>query len=296
MTPSTQWRDLPLSGAPVYDEETDTLVRQSIVGQMLLCPKRVELDGQDGHLAMVSEPLAFGTCMHYLAEKDLEAGEPRLDLLTNMNEWIEEILIEQYEWSLDKVPNPRNFFEELAGAYRLWRTQVQPNLKGEMLGIEAEMQAYLGEGNSSAIHLQGTADVVFPTRLVDFKTSGRAWKQEKADVSIQASLYMALCKQVFDRKIQKFTFWCYDRSKREWTALETQRTVKQINSALLSAYEYGLQIEAGIFPATPVPESSFVKKRGWYCSPRFCGSWNLCPSKYLNDSVDESVVAIRSWN
>lgn len=291
----TRWRDLPLTDAPLFNEEEDTLVRQSIIGQLQLCAKRVELEGREGHLTMVSEPLVFGTCVHYLAEKDLEAGEPRLDLLTNMNEWVEEILTTQYDWSLAQVPNVRDFFDELAGAYRLWRTQVRPTLKGTPLGVECEMRMYLGEGNRNRIHLQGTADVLYPSRLVDFKTSKRPWSQAKADVSIQASLYMALAKQVYDVEVKRMTFWNYARSKREWLPIHTVRTVKQIDAALLSAYEYGLQIEAGIFPATPVPEASFQKKRGWYCSPQYCGAWNICPSKYMNDDVDEKIVAVRSW-
>jgi len=289
-----QWRNLPEQAAP-YDEEAHVLVRQSTIGQLQLCGKRVELAGSDGYLEPVSEPLVFGTCVHYLAEQDLLAGEPRLDLLTNMNEWIEEILVTEYDWTLAQVPNVRNFFDEIAGAYRLWRTTVRPTFRKEPLGVELKMELPLGEGRDKQIYLQGTCDVLFPSRLVDFKTSRSPWLQDKADVSIQASLYMALAKQTFDIEVKRMTFWNYARGKREWIPLHTARTVKQIDAALLSAYEYGLQMEAGIYPATPVPESSFNKKRGWYCSPQFCGAWNICPAKYLADDRDEKTVAIRSW-
>ena len=244
---------------------------------------------------MVSEPLAFGTCVHYLAEQDLLAGEPRLDLLTNMNEWVEQILTEQYEWSLAQVPNVRDFFDELAGAYRLWRSEVRPTLKGQPLGIEEEMYLYLGPGRNGNIWLRGTADVIYSARGVDFKTSRKPWDQAKADLSIQASLYMALIRHRYNQKVQRFTFWNYARQGRYWKPLHTERKVRQIDAALLTAYESGLQVEAGFYPATPVPESAFQKKRGWYCSPKFCSAWNICPSKYMNDDVDESVVAVRSW-
>lgn len=287
-------RDLPQSQG-VYDEETGTLIRQSTIGQFQLCAKRVEYDGQPGHLAMVSEPLAFGTCMHYLAEQDIISGAPRLDLLMNMNEWVDEILREQYDWTIDQVPNPRDFFEKLSIAYRTWRRQVRPNLRGTPLAVEEEWFLELGEGNNGPIWLKGTADVVYPTRLVDFKTSNSKWTQDKADVSIQASLYMALARQALDVKINKFTFWTYYRRSNEWTPYTTTRTSAQIDAALRTAHDYGLQHEAKIYPATPVPESSFVKKRGWYCSARFCGAWNICTAKFLGDGVEEDEEATRSW-
>lgn len=290
----TQWKHLPLSQGE-YDPDEDILVRQSTIGQLQLCAKRVELADKAGYLEPVSEAMAYGTCLHYIIEKDMAAGEPRLDMLSNMDEWVEAVLVEQYDWTLAKVPNPRDFFGELAIGYRTWRKQVEPTLRGKPIGIEETMTLHLGEGRERSIWLQGTADLVYKTRLMDWKTSNSKWKQEKADVSIQASLYMALAKQTFGIEIKDFRFWTYYRKSREWTPFDTERKVREINAALLSAYEYGLQMEAGIYPATPVPESSFAKKRGWYCSAKFCGAWNICPAKYIADGKNTQEVAIRSW-
>ena len=145
------------------------------------------------------------------------------------------------------------------------------------------------------IFLGGTGDLVLEDEIVDWKTSGSDWKKGKADLSIQATIYMPMYKQMLDVSIKNFTFWVYDRSKVRWVRHSTKRTIAQIDAALQTAYEYGLQLEAGIYPATPVPEGPFIKKRGWYCSPKFCGGWNICDVKYLNDDVDESVIAERTW-
>ncbi len=266
---------------------------------------RVGLTNNEGFLSPVNEKMVFGTCTHYLAEQDLVSGSERLDLLTNMGEWVEPILSEQYDWSLDQVYDPIAFFSELGVAYRTWRQQVHPLMKGSV-AIEQEMWLPLGEGNNSylsagkpdqaMIWLKGTPDAVYEDRIVDLKTSGKAWSQAKADLSIQASLYMSLTKQELEIGIRKFTFYVYDRSKSRWDTIDTERTVPQINAALLTAYNYGLQHEAKIYPATPVPEANFNKKRGWYCQPHFCGAWNICDSKYINDGYDYTKVAIRSWN
>lgn len=291
---TVQWRQLPREQGE-YNPDVDTLIRQSTIGQFQLCPARVGYQGQEGFLDPVSERMAFGTCVHYLAAADLQAGEARTDLLLNMNEWVEAILVEQYDWSLELVDKPREFFEQISVAYRNWRTHVRPTIKGEVIAIEEDCYLNLGPGRTGDIWLRGTQDVVLSNVVMDWKTSSAVWKQEKADLSLQASLYLALTKQALGVATQKFIFWTYHRPSREWTPVTTTRKVGHINSALETAYNYGLQLEAGIFPATPVPESAFQKKRGWYCGPNYCGGWNVCTSKSLADGVNEQQVAIRSW-
>jgi hypothetical protein len=130
---------------------------------------------------------------------------------------------------------------------------------------------------------------------MDWKTAGRGWKVDKAHLSIQASLYMALVKQNLDVALRKFVFWVYDKQKREWTAIRTERRIKDVNAALRTAFDMARKVEARIFTASPVPESAFVKKRGWYCSAQYCEAWNVCDYKWLADNVNESEQAVRSW-
>jgi|SRR3990167_295813 len=287
-----QWSHLP-SALPVISEN-DTIARQSTISQLQLCGYRVALEGTEGFLPMVSEQLVFGQGLHYIVARDLEVGEPRFDLLLTMDEWVAEILVE-YDWTLDKIPDVRDFFAEISAAYRSWRTEVQPTLTGELITHEEEMYILLGEGKNGNIFLRGTADAVYTDHLIDWKSSAKPWTQSKADLSIQASLYPALVKQTYNKSIRKFRFWNYVRTKHEWLYLDTSRTIREIDSALGSALAYGKQIEAGTFVPTPVPDAAFNKARGWYCSAKFCGAWNICPAKYLNDNKDENELAVRSW-
>lgn len=242
---------------------------------------------------MVSEQLVFGQALHHIIARDLEAKEPQFEMLLKMDEWVAEILVE-YDWTLDRIPSVRDFFSELSAGYRSWRTEVHPTLE-ELICFEEEMYLPLGEGKNGNIYLRGTADAVFTPRLVDWKTSAKPWTQNKADLSIQASLYPALVKQTYGKSPRKFRFWNYVRTKHEWLYLDTSRTIQQINAALRSAYDYGMLLEARTFTATPVPEAAFNKARGWYCSAKFCGAWNICPAKFLADSKDENEIAVRSW-
>jgi hypothetical protein len=266
------------------------------MGQLQLCGGRVGYEDRDGYLAAISEPLVFGQCLHHILGEDVLSGNLQQDkLLQSMSEWVDQILVEHYDWTLKQVPNIPEFFSELSTAYRLWRTTVLPNLPGELILAEEELFLPLGAGREQQVVLKGTPDAVYTEALVDWKTAGRGWKQVKADVSVQASLYPALVKQNYQKSIRDFHFWVFGRQKGSWSRLKTSRKIEQINGALVTAHNYGKQLEAQVFPCTPVPESSFNKKRGWYCSPKFCGAWNVCEAKYMNDNVDESVVAERKW-
>lgn len=289
-----KWKDIP-TDYPPYNEETDTLIRQSIIGQCQLCEYRHKLESHKGYLPPVSEPMIFGTCEHYLIAADLEVDEPRLDLLASMDEWVEQILIDEYDWTLAQVPNVREFFTELSVAYRMWRTLVQPKLSKEIISLEEEMFLYLGESHTGNLFLKGTPDVAYPNKIVDWKTAGKGWKPEKAHLSIQASLYMALVKQHLDMSIRRFTFWVYNRQARDWQGINTERRVKDINAALITARDYAKKIESGSYTASPVPDANFNKRRGWYCSPKYCGAWNICPVKFLTDNKNENEIAIRQW-
>lgn len=289
------WKSLPNTGYQP-DPDNDVIVRQSTIGQLQLCAGRVGYENQTGYLPALSEALVFGTCVHHIISEDLmSGGEQQDELLHTMGEWVDEILQTDYEWELKKVPDIPQFFSEIGVAYRMWRTEVRPTLVGELLAVEEEMYMPLGKGKTSNISLRGTADAVFDDTLVDWKTAGRGWKPEKAAVSMQASLYMPLIKQNLNKSIRKFTFWVFNRQLGGWEQHVTDRSITQINAALHTAHQYGLQLEAEVYPCTPVPESSFTKKRGWYCKPKFCGAWNICEAKYMNDDVNEDVIAERKW-
>lgn len=296
MAQPTLWTSLPLNSAPTFDAENDTIIRQSTIGQLMLCEMRVGYRDTEGYLEPVGEKLSFGTFVHHLIEQHLILEDEPTELLVQMD-WVNEILVDDYDWSIDQVDDPVGLFSEIAVAYRTWQKQILPKLKlDELVAVEETMFLYLGEGNKGNIFLQGSPDAVFQDHLRDWKTAGRGWKKEKADVSIQASLYPALAKQTHDLKARKFTFDVYDRSKSVWTSFPVMRRVADIDSALKTAYAAGLKVESGLYTAQPVPEASFNKKRGWYCSTKFCPAWNVCEYKYLADGINEKTVAIRSWS
>lgn len=272
---------------------------------MQLCPARVGYAETDGFLPALSEALVFGTCVHGMAEYHLLNGKKADTKPNAFDEWMEGILNEEYQYSIEQIPDKewKTFRRKAIEAYRLWVFQVydhwlKPELSDEMFYVEADLITPIHElEDGRIIYLKGTPDLtLIGNRIVDFKTTNsRGWNQAKADYSIQASLYLWLHNQLFDEPLDTFDFHVYMRSKTDWNRYETKRTDPIMESAVHTAIQYGKQIATGVYPATMVDSDYGKLKRGWWCSAKYCGAWNICEHKFLNDDVNELEIASTKW-
>ena len=106
----------------------------------------------------------------------------------------------------------------------------------------------------------------------DFKTSSRAWSDDKAADEIQTLFYLAALNQI---GIQvpgwKFTHYVFVKTKTP----QFQKFTHVHNPAQLMWLFRMIQnvwrgIDARVFPENPT---------SWRCSPRYCEYWNLCRGK-----------------
>lgn len=252
----------------------------------------------------VSEALVFGTGVHYCCENHVAnpSGQAALIKPANFNAWMEKILVEQYDWSIDQIPDKdyKKMRRQIIEAYRLWVLQVyEHDIKGEtVLAAEEPLYVHVGDWQDRRIIAHGTPDLVLESRMEDNKTTNAAfkWTQDKADTEIQPTLYLAMFNLTHGTELTEFKYRVYDRKKEDWETLRTARTVAQQLAALRVAYFYGVQMAAGAFPATPAVEEYRKHKRGWYCSTKWCGAWNVCDMKSLiDDGTDLTELAVREW-
>lgn len=252
----------------------------------------------------VSEALVFGTAVHYLCERHVlnPNGQSRIIQPAQFNKWCEQILDEQYDWSIDDISpkDYKTFRRKVIEAYRLWVLQVfEHDIKNQdVLAVEEGMWVVIGEVDTGRVIAHGTADLVMSTRVEDIKTTNAAfkWTQDKADAEIQPTMYLAMYNATHGTSLTDFKYRVYDRKSEDWNTLETSRSLESQAAMFKTAYEYGKQIAAGAFPATPVVEEYKKHKRGWYCQPKWCGAWNICDQKQTyDDGTDFTQVVVRSW-
>jgi len=275
--------------------EGDTIFRRSLIDEFQLCPARVGYKDKAGYVNPVSDGLLYGQGLHYLAHQHIANDGPWRG---NFDEWFEPYLVENYDWDIARIPNYDAFKESIMYAYMRWVLEVWPEQEPLVRRYEHYVEQTLYWERMPNVWLSGTPDLFNGIDLVDWKTTnaGWQWNSQKADFAIQPSIYAALHSYNFDALPGSFIFYVWDRKKMEWNKYATTRSQEQIDASVRTADEYIRQYVQGIFPATMVVEGrDGKKKRGWYCSAKWCPAWNICEHKWLNDGVDESELAVKEW-
>ena len=283
---------LEIDNLNVWTEKSLT-VRNSTVDSLLLCGKRVGYARTEGFDHVPSEAMFFGTVVHDRIEAYIEGGTT-LELFTGpaIQRAADELASAEGFDYFDIDPDRRVQFErEVSDAVWRWEDEVYPEHLDDMVkyGVIAEQTRLrqlgtLPDGESA--WFQGTADMIVPSQYgVDWKTAGRGWHESRAHATNQAAAYTWL----YPESEGRFCYWVYDRTAGEWTPYWTERTQAQVDAYLEVAWGAALQIWSGAYTAKPW-DSTFGKyKRGWWCSPKYCGAWNVCEAKHIADDLDESV-------
>ena len=314
----------------------DLIIRQSTIGSMQLCPARVGLSTLDGFSDRGSEALVFGSTVHNHLEKFLNGHGSDIwpiELATRdeLRESLTQVEVKDDFLVADvaSMASINAMLDEVLTACRQWHATVWPELDSLGGGLaEQEMQVPFGtlpapnlcygcyestcdsqigdrcdnHPGDRKVWLQGTPDLVVQGHgMFDWKTSGRAWKVDdngrtKGSFNAQAPLYLWMWKQRTGEMLRDFTFWVYDRRNAAWQDHHTIWNDEQIDAALLNAWQYVLMLDAQAFPFTPTDSPYGKFQRGWHCSAKYCGGWEICPGKaMIDDGADLSARIDATW-
>lgn len=276
--------------------EDDLMLRNSTVGSWDLCPGRVGYSDHEGFEHTPSEAMSFGTMGHGAIEQDLIQG---LHLWT-MDElegvWRDGLLSEESgTYDLDKLATPEKIHtstEEAVVMMAAWQQDVYPQLNlSDYRFIEEKLVTPLGILPSGrGVWFHGTPDVVDVgnPKIYDWKTTGRAWKESKVLGLNAPQAYSWLANTTYDVFIPDHHYWVWNRTKREWDLHTTQRNQAHVDAYLRKAWGVARAIDAQAFPFQPWSETFGNVTRGWWCSPRYCGAWDICEGKDLPDDLVEA--------
>lgn len=292
----------------VTTKPDDIVIRQSTIGQMLKCPASWGYvhNKVEGVLPVFSEKVEFGSAGHKIVEHIINGANlyevTQTDfMLDTTREVILEDGIDWLEYTTEKERS--EFVEELKLYVHVWHKNFWKPYSPYIENTRSEVPVSIHIGDTDdgkRIVLHGTPDLAcyydqVPT-LFDWKTAGRAWKENKPEYELQGPLYMALASSLMEVSFRKACFVVYDRSKGVLDELWTEREDIHVESAIRTAVEWGRQISANVFPPTPVVWEYQKPSRGWYCSPKYCQAWNVCDFKQLiPDGKYEQEVAVISW-
>ncbi len=132
-------------------------------------------------------------------------------------------------------------------------------------------------------------------RIRDNKIIGKTPNQDDLDKDIQLSTYSLVKRMQTKVAEPELRLDAVIKNKvPKAVSLKTQRTVEGLRLHLNTIGHIAKQIRAEAFPRNPT---------GWWCSPKFCGYWNLCmgkgavqvdlaPTANLDSQLKESIAKV----
>lgn len=177
----------------IDSENNRILVRQSWIGDALLCAQRAKYAMTYTDLRTGSDATAIGTGIHASIEKYLNGEIPdSISFHRNIREEVGYELAKDIK--LTKISNnPDIMWKQIESMATAWWDDIRPSvLLGGATEYKFKAPLSIYADNGMEIWLEGTIDYVSPDgTLWDWKTAGRAYGlREKHEQSHQATCYI----------------------------------------------------------------------------------------------------------
>jgi RecB family exonuclease len=247
----------------------------SSVNKYRNCPRSWRLHYLEGIKGDSSEALTVGSLAHRVTEKFLlamhgpkaAASEKELDSI-----YYEEVGGQSLEGKGVELGDDSSYFLSsfLEGRIREILEGIRPKIKEDgTLALEEKVEFY---APSCPLPIIGYIDCLTKdNEIVDLKTSGRSWNQDRADKELQASFYatsLYLSGAVsYDQPVTVKYIVMVKNKKTKIQVIETVRTAEDITVVFNIISEVWKGIQKEVF----FPNASYN-----FCSPKGCGAWSHC--------------------
>jgi hypothetical protein len=276
-----------LTTAPIPAD--DLVVRVSSGSQADLCMGRLYHRGELGHEDTRSEAVVFGTVQHRLVE--VQVGQP--DMVVGPGAVMPIVAAVGEEEGLD-IPallgdTIASWVADQVNLAAAWRRWARANLGYPLTDpiSERALAAPLCRSDEGrTVWLAGTPDLILPHTGTgyDWKTANKGWPPQRAASQNQQYAYAWLAHEVLGLDLAYWQYVVANRAKTDWDMFEVPVSQHGIDGYLarMRAMVRSLERDTVVYH----PKSGTSGKRGWWCSPMYCGSWSVCPARFLGDSLD----------
>lgn len=271
-----------------YDGEKRRIyVRQSWLGDALLCPERARLGLIHPERRSASDATIMGTAVHSGIEFSLATESPDFsDVVAHaVNMW-RGLSAQPHKPSSGIAPDdaPKLIESMLLAFTETIRPQVE--LGGK---VEYKFQAPIGVNYDGwEVWVEGTMDYVSPSgKIWDWKTAKRAYnRNDKQEHSVQASVYAHAASTlglVPDTNRVEFNFGVMMRQETPKAQIvEVIRTLEHSNW-LRSQIQSTVIMAHGVGTATPWLKND----QNNLCSAKWCDHWDSCKGMFIGDTPVE---------
>lgn len=246
----------------------------SSISSYLLCAANWKMHYVEKIPTKASSALVFGSAFHNTVEAFI-AGGHQGDLLALWREkWTTQL-------EADQVTDFAGASPEVE--YNLGvRMLDNPEIRAGILSINAAKREDGAPAIETRVELRvpgvpvpiiGYIDVMTPDGPGDFKTSARAWTQDKADDELQTLFYLAALNQAGKPVAGgNFTHYIFVKTKTpQFQTIRHQHNPREIFWLFQLIQSVWVGIEREVYPINPT---------GWKCSPNYCDYYHLCRGRW----------------
>ena len=268
---------------------TKIYIRQSWLGDALMCPERARLIGLHPETRKENDSAMMGTAVHTGIEAVLRSEIAPSDIAEHS---VTSFRAKEYTMMKDEgksinITNtePRNWDKHIASMADAWVRDIMPHVP-EGGDCEWKFEAKIADVENSLFQyelwFEGTMDYFHPQGIWDWKTAARKYYQaEKQSQNIQSAVYAEAATRLglIDYDVE-FNFGVMIRNASstgqivpvvrtakhgEWI---TEQTIALVNN-LLTVDKY-------------MPSSRWlINDQHFLCSQRWCPVWSMCKGSYI---------------
>jgi hypothetical protein len=268
----------------IDDENKRIYVRQSWLGDALMCMQRGRFQITHPEFRTGSDATIMGTAVHTAIERVLVGDVDPKDIGSVAISAVQ-ALQQEDNWKQTNI-KPETIEPHTGIMAETWVREIMPHV---MFGGQVEYKfkvptnSFVQVGNDVyEMWFEGTMDYLSPDGVLwDWKTSSRKYSQvEKQKQNIQSSVYaFAACYNELSTFPVQFNFGVMTRATNsQGQVVPVQRTsahgswvVKQAASLVQSAVRMGQEIN------WPINDQHFL------CSEAWCSWWSVCKGAHVSD-------------
>ena len=264
-------------------------VRQSWLGDALMCPERARLGALHPELRRENDSAMMGTAVHVGIEAVLNGElDPQYigDHSVESFRWTEKEMNEAGKYINVTNTDPKNWNKHIDSMANAWVRDIYPHVPA---GGQTEFKfaTKVADVENSAFQyelwFEGTMDYFHPESIWDWKTAARKYYEaEKQSQNIQSSVYaisaVAMGLTTFDVDF-KFGVMIRNASSTGQvvgvTRTEGHGTciVQQATSLVNTLLTVSQNLPS---------ERWLVNDQHFLCSPRWCSVWSLCKGSHIS--------------
>lgn len=254
------------------DGRIHVVISQSWLNTFAACPEQARATLFDGR-RQESENIdaLFGKAFHAMVEARI-SGVPRLAALNQAHAVHAPAGVGS---TPEHMANPDQRQALLGKLLDLWEKELSHVNWAIADGVEVSAQRPAYEDDNIVVELHGTADVLLPKDILDWKTTSRKWLGWEVErYNLQSTVYS------FIHQRPRTTFCVLDTRKITYQEFPVIRTEGHIASLL----DDTIAPVAGLIQATVASKGRTTRwpatGHDWHCSPWRCANWGFCKGSH----------------